>query len=166
MDQPKAPTLSGCKFLKVSGVLLIILSALGVAAGPLSILGGMSMAAPEMAALLGAQAAAMASSAIQAGTIMLVTSVISLAGGILGVKFCNRADRAVLCLAAGGVMAVQQLVSGLILALQGSFDLFSTALNLVFPLLFLWGALRNLPGEPVPLPARPQNQGQAEETIS
>ena len=39
-------------------------AALGVAAGPLSILGGMSMAAPEMAALLGAQAAAMASSAI------------------------------------------------------------------------------------------------------
>ena len=146
METIKPAAAPGSGLIKAGGILLIIFSALGVLAGPLSIVGGTAHSSPEMAAFLPAgQTSAMAESAIRAGAIMTATSVVSLIGGILAVRFCSKVQRRRLCMIAAIVLMVCQLASEAVLAFYGEFDLLSAAFRLVFPLLVFAGSVRGVP---------------------
>ena len=146
METIKPAAAPGSGLIKAGRILLIIFSALGVLAGPLSIVGGSALSSPEMAAFLPAgQTSAMAESAIRAGAIMTATSVVSLIGGILAVRFCSKAQRRRLCMIVAIVLMVCQLASEAVLAFYGEFDLLSAAFRLVFPLLVFAGSVRGVP---------------------
>lgn len=146
METIKPAAAPGSGLIKAGGILLIIFSALGVLAGPLSIVGGSALSSPEMAAFLPAgQTSAMAESAIRAGAIMTATSVVSLIGGILAVRFCSKVQRRRLCMIVAIVLMVCQLASEAVLAFYGEFDLLSAAFRLVFPLLVFAGSVRGVP---------------------
>lgn len=146
METIKPAAAPGTGLVKAGGILLIIFSALGVLAGPLSIVGGSALAAPEVASLLPAgQSGALAESAIRAGVIMTATSVVSLLGGILAVRFCANVKRRGLCRTIAIVLMICQLASEAVLAFYGEFDLFSAAFRLVFPLLVFAGSVRSVP---------------------
>lgn len=149
MENTKPAAAPGSSLLKAGGILLIIFSALGVLAGPLSIVGGSALSSPEMAAFLPAgQSSAMAESAIRAGAVMTATSVVSLIGGILAVRFCSKVQRRKLCMIVAIVLMVCQLASEAVLAFHGEFDLISAAFRLVFPLLVFAGSVRSVPAVP------------------
>ena len=146
MDKPKQPSLPGSGLLRVGGILLIVFGALGVALGPLSIVGGMTLSSPEMAAFLPAgQGDALAGAAVRSGGVMAATSLLSLVGGILAVRLREKANRRGLCVAVSLVLMLSQLAGETVLALYGEFDLLSAAIRLVFPLLLFAGAVQPLP---------------------
>lgn len=165
-DKPKQPSLPGSGLIRVGGILLIVFAALGVAFGPLTIVGGMTLSSPEMAAFLPAgQSAAMADSAIRSGGVMTATSVLALIGGILAVRFRGKPARRGVCVAVAVILMVSQLAGETVLALFGEFDLVSAVIRLAFPLLVFAGAVqpvksaafqRAVPAEPAPEAALPE----------
>lgn len=141
--------LQGRKFLKVTGILMIIFGGIGL-----------------IGSFIAAAAVSMVSSmldGIDIGSIMtlmtLLTvfsfagSIIQLASGILGVVFSAKQEKAMICMSAGIVVLVLGIASTLILPLMISRDpLLADSFNVnplsvvssaVLPVLFIIGAYKN-----------------------
>ena len=125
----------GKGLLKVSGILLIIFSAISIL---VLILG---MIAASAAASLGGDIAALAGGvAIGVLILGLVSAVFSLVMGILGVKYANIPAKATVCLVFAIIAIALQVVS---LIMNGGNGIVMTLIGLVIPVLYLIGALRN-----------------------
>ena len=133
MDQnAKGP--KGAGFLKVCGILMIIGGALGIILGLIALLGVAALAA------LGASSGTLTFSAI----LVIVSGILELIAGIVGVKNCKNPEKATSCIVWGVIVAVLTIISQIIsVAGGGKFDVLSCITGLVVPVLFIVGAFLN-----------------------
>lgn len=124
-------------FLKVTGILMIISGGISII---LSIMGllGVSM----LAAVLGSEANM--GLLVFASVLALISSVISLVAGILGVKNAAKPEKATVCIVFGILTAVFSVLGNVLtVAGGGSFSVPNLLLGLVIPVLYLIGAFQN-----------------------
>lgn len=123
------------QFLKVTGILMIIGGALGIILGIIAVL-----AASAASALFGAEANAL----FIASIFMLVSSVISLIAGILGVANAKRPEKAMICIVFGILTVLFSLLGNVItVANGGEFNVAGLITGLVLPVLYLIGAFQS-----------------------
>lgn len=132
--------LKGRLMLKVVGILYIVFASFSILAGLVAIAGGaaLGIAGGESLALgLGALAVIL-------GFVAILSSVFGLVVGILGVKWCNRPDKAGTLFVLGIVLIVLAALS-LLSSFSGdsSASVVSSLLGLVLPVLYTLGAWQN-----------------------
>lgn len=127
--------MKGRKFLKVTGILMIIGGALGIIGGIVAMIG-----AGALAAVLETSAGGL----MLASVLILASAVFQLIAGIMGVKNCDKPEKAQSCLVMGVIVAILS-VSGNIISnvLGSSFNILSYATGLVIPVLYIIGAVKN-----------------------
>ena len=127
--------MKGSKFLKVTGILIIVFGALALI---LSIVAAIGLAALVALELNTWQYTA-------AVILMLVGSIFELIAGIVGVKNCNKPEKAGTCMVWGIIVIALSVLSN-VLTLVGNPDNFSIVnllTGLVIPVLYLIGAVMN-----------------------
>lgn len=127
--------MKGSKFLKVTGILMIVFGALALI---LSIVAAIGLAALVTLDLNTWQYTA-------AVILMLVGSIFELIAGIVGVKNCNKPEKAGTCMVWGIIVIALSVLSN-VLTLVGNPDNFSIVnllTGLVIPVLYLIGAVMN-----------------------
>lgn len=127
--------MKGSKFLKVTGILMIVFGALALI---LSIVAAIGLAALVTLELNTWQYTA-------AVILMLVGSIFELIAGIVGVKNCNKPEKAGTCMVWGIIVIALSVLSN-VLTLVGNPDNFSIVnllTGLVIPVLYLIGAVMN-----------------------
>ena len=127
--------MKGRKFLKVTGILMIIGGAFGIIGGIVAMIG-----AGALAAVLETSAGGL----MLASALILASAVFQLIAGIMGVKNCDKPEKAQSCLVMGVIVAILS-VSGNIISnvLGSSFDILSYATGLIIPILYIIGAVKN-----------------------
>ena len=127
--------MKGRKFLKVTGILMIIGGGFGIIGGILAMLG-----AGALAAVLETSAGGL----MLASALILASAVFQLIAGIMGVKNCDKPEKAQNCLVMGVIVAILS-VSGNIVSnvLGSSFNIMSYATGLIIPVLYIMGAVKN-----------------------
>lgn len=124
----------GAKFLKVTGIIMIIGGALGIILGIIALLG------VGVLALAGASAGILTFAAI----LSLVSAIVQLIAGIKGVKNANKPEKAQSCIVWGAVVAVLSVLGNILTVVGGGeFDVTSLLLGLVLPVLYIVGAVKN-----------------------
>ena len=120
--------MKGRKFLKVTGILMIIGGAFGIIGGIVAMIGS------------GALAAVLETSAgglMLASALILASAVFQLIAGIMGVKNCDKPEKAQSCLVMGVAGNVISNVLG------SDFNILSYATGLIIPVLYIIGAVKN-----------------------
>ncbi len=127
--------MKGRKFLKVTGILMIIGGGFGIIGGIVAMLG-----AGALAAVLETSAGGL----MLASALILASAVFQLIAGIMGVKNCDKPEKAQSCLVMGVIVAILS-VSGNIVSnvLGSSFNIMSYATGLIIPVLYIIGAVKN-----------------------
>ena len=127
--------MKGRKFLKVTGILMIIGGAFGIIGGIVAVIG-----AGALAAVLETSAGGL----MLASTLILASAVFQLIAGIMGVKNCDKPEKAQSCLVMGIIVAVLSVAGNVISNVLGSdFNIFSYATGLIIPILYIIGAVKN-----------------------
>ena len=127
--------MKGRKFLKVTGILMIIGGAFGIIGGIVAMIG-----AGALAAVLETSAGGL----MLASALILASAVFQLIAGIMGVKHCENIEKAQSCLIMGVLVAVLSVVGNIISNVMGtSFNIMSYATGLVIPVLYIIGAAKN-----------------------
>ena len=125
------------KFLKVTGILMIISGGLSIVLGIIAVLG------------VGVVAVALGSEAnmgllMLSSILVLVSGVASLIAGILGVKNAAKPEKAQICIVFGFITAILAVLGNVLnIAGGNSFDVFGLVIGLVVPVLYLIGAFQN-----------------------
>lgn len=138
----KAP---GKTLLQVSGIILVVFAAIFLVMAAFGLIGYNMMDNPEMIqALEQTGAASVDKGVVLFGlVIMFVSALVWLVPGIIGIKNCNRQDKAQICFILGVVMIVYELANAVYATVAGSFNVISVILRLILPILYIWGAMRN-----------------------
>ena len=127
--------MKGRKFLKVTGILMIIGGAFGSIGGIVAMIGA------------GALAAVLETSAgwpMLASVLILASAVFQLIAGIMGVKNCDKPEKAQSCLVMGVIVAILSVAGNVISNILGSsFNILSYATGLIIPVLYIIGAVKN-----------------------
>lgn len=127
--------MKGRKFLKVTGILMIIGGAFGIIGGIVAMIG------------VGALAAVLETSAgglMLASALILVSAVFQLIAGIMGVKNCDKPEKAQSCIVIGVIVAILSVAGNVISNVLGSdFNIISYATGLIIPVLYIIGAVKN-----------------------
>lgn len=127
--------MQGAKFLKVTGILMIIFGALAI------VMDLIAMAGLGVLEAIGAPMGALWLSAI----VGLVGAVLELIAGINGVLNAEKPEKAKTCMVWGIIIAGMCVISNLItlFAYPDNFNIVSLLLGLVIPALFIFGAYKN-----------------------
>ena len=127
--------MKGRKFLKVTGILMIIGGAFGIIGGIVAMIG------------VGALAAVLETSAgglMLASVLILASAVFQLIAGIMGVKNCDKPEKAQSCIVIGVIVAILSVAGNVISNVLGSdFNVFNYATGLIIPILYIIGAVKN-----------------------
>ena len=127
--------MKGRQFLKVTGILMIIGGAFGIIGGIVAIIG------------VGALAAVLETSAgglILASVLILASAVFELIAGIMGVKNCDKPEKAQSCIVIGVIVAILSVAGNVISNVLGSdFNIINYATGLIIPVLYIIGAVKN-----------------------
>ena len=127
--------MKGRKFLKVTGILMIIGGAFGIIGGIVAMIGS------------GALAAVLETSAgglMLASALILASAVFQLIAGIMGVKNCDKPEKAQSCLVMGVIAAILSVAGNVISNVLGSdFNIINYATGLIIPVLYIIGAVKN-----------------------
>ena len=127
--------MKGRKFLKVTGILMIIGGGFGIIGGIVAMLG-----AGALAAVLETSAGGL----MLASALILASAVFQLIAGIMGVKNCDKPEKAQACLVMGIIVAILSVAGNVISNVLGSdFNIFNYATGLVIPVLYIIGAVKN-----------------------
>lgn len=130
--------MNGHKFLKVTGILMIIGGALSAILGIVAVLG--------VAALAYIASAQTEAGMLYASTILLLVSgVVELIAGIIGVINAEKPQKAKACIVWGALVAILS-VAGTILGVVGGsdFSVSGLVLGLVLPVIYIIGAVKNM----------------------
>lgn len=123
------------KFLKVTGILMIIGGAIGIILGFITVLG-----VGAVALLIETSAGGLMFAAIM----VLLSGVLQLIAGISGVKNSAKPEKARVCITLGIIVAVLTIVGNVTtVAFGGSFSVSSLVIGLVIPVLYLIGAFQS-----------------------
>lgn len=127
--------MKGRMFLKVTGILMIIGAAFGIIGGIIAVIG------------VGALAVVLETSAgglMLASILILVSAIIQLIAGIMGIKNCDKPEKAQSCLIMGIIVALLSVAGNVISNVLGtSFNIISYITSLVIPVLYIIGAAKN-----------------------
>ena len=127
--------MKGRKFLKVTGILMIIGGAFGIIGGIVAMIGS------------GALAAVLETSAgglMLASALILASAVFQLIAGIMGVKNCDKPEKAQSCMVIGVIVAILSVTGNVISNVLGSdFNIINYATGLIIPVLYIIGAVKN-----------------------
>ena len=127
--------MKGRKFLKVTGILMIIGGAFGIIGGIVAMIG-----AGALAAVLETSAGGL----MLASALILASAVFQLIAGIMGVKNCDKPEKAQSCLVMGVIVAILSVSGNIISNVLGSdFNIFSYATGLIIPVLYIIGSIKN-----------------------
>ena len=127
--------MKGRKFLKVTGILMIIGGAFGIIGGIVAMIG-----AGALAAVLETSAGGL----MLASVLILASAVFQLIAGIMGVKNCDKPEKAQSCIVIGVIVAILSVAGNIISNVLGSsFNILSYATGLVIPVLYIIGAVKN-----------------------
>lgn len=127
--------MKGRKFLKVTGILMIIGGAFGIIGGIIAMIG-----AGALAAVLETSAGGL----MLASALILASAVFQLIAGIMGVKNCDKTKKAQSCLVMGVIVAILSVAGNIISNVLGSsFNILSYATGLIIPVLYIIGAVKN-----------------------
>ena len=127
--------MKGRKFLKVTGILMIIGGAFGIIGGIVAMIG-----AGALAAVLETSAGGL----MLASALILASAVFQLIAGIMGVKNCDKPEKAQSCLVMGVIVAILSVAGNVISNVLGSdFNVFNYATGLIIPVLYIIGAVKN-----------------------
>ena len=127
--------MKGRKFLKVTGILMIIGGGFGIIGGILAMLG-----AGALAAVLETSAGGL----MFASVLILASAVFQLIAGIMGVKNCDKPEKAQSCLVMGVIVAILSVAGNVTSSVLGSsFNITSYVTGLVIPVLYIIGAVKN-----------------------
>ncbi len=127
--------MKGRKFLKVTGILMIIGAAFGIIGGIIAMIG-----AGALAAVLETSAGGL----MLASALILASAVFQLIAGIMGVKNCDKPEKAQSCLVMGVIVAILSVAGNIISNVLGSsFNILSYATGLIIPVLYIIGAVKN-----------------------
>ena len=127
--------MKGRKFLKVMGILMIIGGAFGIIGGIVAMIG-----AGALAAVLETSAGGL----ILASVLILASAVFQLIAGIMGVKNCDKPEKAQSCLVMGVIVAILSVAGNVTSSVLGSsFNITSYVTGLVIPVLYIIGAVKN-----------------------
>lgn len=133
--------MKGHKFLKVTGILMIIAAVFYLIAGVF--IGGLG----ALAAGLGA-ADGLTGSYYAALLVMLVGGVCQLIAGIKGVKHSQSRENAKKCMTWGIVVVAFSILASILKTVNGSeFDVTSFITGLIVPGLYIYGAVLNSKAE-------------------
>ena len=127
--------MKGSKFLKVTGILMIIFGARALILSIVAAIGLATLAALDLNTWQYTAAV----------ILMLVGSIFELIAGIVGVKNCNKPEKAGTCMVWGIIVIALSVLSN-VLTLVGNPDNFSIVnllTGLVIPVLYLIGAVMN-----------------------
>ena len=129
-------TNNGQKFLKITSILMIIGGIIAAIAGVIAILG--------VSALVALAGNADGTGLLYASSILVtILSVIEIIAGVKGLKACKAPENAGKCVTWGIVIAVLSMISMAIgLIGGGKFDVTNLVLNLLIPVLYVYGALK------------------------
>jgi len=136
----------GKGLLKVVGILFIIRGVILLIIALLAMLGAAMMQNPETLQALEQQGVAVdvsGGAAWLAAIVALVAAALDLVTGILGVKNSKKPEKAQTCFIMGIIIIAFLIVNAAISAVDGSLNIIWTAISLVLPVLYLWGALKN-----------------------
>lgn len=126
--------MQGSKFLKVTGILMIIFGALAL------VLAIIAIAGISLLAAMGASSGLLTVSCI----LMLVGAVAELVAGISGVKNWNKLEKAGTCITWGIIVIVLCVISNILTVVGGGdFSVLNLVTGLVIPVLYLIGGLQN-----------------------
>ena len=124
-------------FLKVTGILMIISGGISIIFSIIALLG-----VGVLATALGGDASL--GLLMLASVLALVSSVISLVAGILGVKNAAKPEKAQICIVFGFITAILAVLGNVLnIAGGNSFDVLGLVTGLVVPVLYLIGAFQN-----------------------
>ena len=127
--------MKGRKFLKVTGILMIIGGAFGIIGGIVAMIG-----AGALAAVLETSAGGL----MLASALILASAVFQLIAGSMGVKNCDKPERAQSCIVIGVIVAILSVAGNVISNVLGSdFNIMSYATGLIIPVLYIIGAVKN-----------------------
>ena len=127
--------MKGRKFLKVTGILMIIGGAFGIIGGIVAVIG-----AGALAAVLETSAGGL----MLASTLILASAVFQLIAGIMGVKNCDKPEKAQSCIVIGVIVAILSVAGNVISNVLGSdFNIINYATGLIIPVLYIIGAVKN-----------------------
>lgn len=127
--------MQGSKFLKVTGILMIIFGAIAL------VFSIIALAGVGVLAAMGAPSGLL----LGAGLLALLGSVAEFVAGIIGVKNWNTPEKAQTCIVWGFIVIAFCIISN-ILTLVGypeNFNVISLLTGLVIPVLYLVGAFKN-----------------------
>ena len=130
--------MNGHKFLKVTGILMIIGGALSAILGIVAVLG--------VAALAYIASAQTEAGMLYASTILLLISgVVELIAGIIGIINAEKPQKAKVCIVWGALVAILS-VAGTILGVVGGsdFSVSGLVLGLLLPVIYILGAVKNM----------------------
>ena len=126
--------MQGSKFLKVTGILMIIFGAIAL------ILAIIAIAGISMLAALGASSGLLTVSCILA----LVGAVAQLVAGIIGVKNWNNLEKSGTCITWGIIVIALCVISNILTVVGGGeFSIVNLLTGLVIPVLYLVGGIQN-----------------------
>ena len=127
--------MKGRKFLKVTGILMIIGGAFGIIGGIIALIG-----AGALAAVLETSAGGL----MFASVLILASAVFELIAGIMGVKNCDKPEKAQSCIVIGVIVAILSVAGNVISNVLGSdFNIINYATGLIIPVLYIIGAVKN-----------------------
>ena len=127
--------MKGRKFLKVTGILMIIGGAFGIIGGIVAMIG-----AGALAAVLETSAGGL----MLASALILASAVFQLIAGIMGVKNCDKPEKAQSCIIIGVIVAILSVAGNVISNVLGSdFNIINYATGLIIPVLYIIGAVKN-----------------------
>lgn len=127
--------MKGRKFLKVTGILMIIGGAFGIIGGIVAVIG-----AGALAAVLETSAGGL----MLASALILASAVFQLIAGIMGVKNCDKPEKAQSCIVIGVIVAILSVTGNVISNVLGSdFNIINYAAGLIVPVLYIIGAAKN-----------------------
>lgn len=124
----------GATFLKVTGIIMIVVGALDIILGIVLLIGALAANALADGAL---------GLLVVAALIALVGAVIQLIAGIIGVKNCNKPEKAQTCIVWGAIVAALNVLSVVLTVAQGGDIAVSGILGIIVPALFIFGAIKN-----------------------
>lgn len=138
----------GKNFLLVTGIIYIVLSVFSIfgVVGSLITINLMHSADTQTVQLMQQQLAAQNVTLDMMKTSVVLSCiyvVFYMVAGILGIKNRKRTDKAQICFVIGIILVVLVMGNAVYAVTQGTFAVWSVAIALVLPLLYLWGALKN-----------------------
>lgn len=135
---------NGAKFLKVTGILMIVFGSIAIVSSIIALLGIGALNAISDAVGATSYVAKDLTMLYIAGFISLISSVIELVAGIMGVINAEKPEKAKTCMIWGIIVAVMCVVGCIFTTIGGSaFPFFSLVTGLVVPVLYIIGAYKN-----------------------